>query len=1329
MAVVDFRRTPNPVSHGALRLLDLARSKGTGDYIKDVLVPVSALILLRWAEQREEEAEAIAAFENRPFQRILTGKPFWPRWQDLPPWELPRFLSERFRILRNTRDELSDRGVAANLHQLEEVFDRERVDTDLLRAALSWVAEQSLETIHDRERFAEAFEKLLDAVLASIQYGGEFFTPRELVELMVEVANPQPGQRVYDPCFGTGGLLAAAGRRIVRTGRTLSPNAWVNIQRQTLYGVEIRPPLLLIGLVRMILAGIDSPHLECGNSLERDIGRGRAAEGFDCILAHPPFGGRVPREYAHFPIRATATETAFLQHIMTFLKPEGRAVVLVPEGVLFRSGPDARVREELLSRFCVEGVLSLPAGAFLPYTGVKTSILVFRKTTPADSVWFQEVQRKEERQSKNSVAFSAMEKANLFCSRTKTPHAWLTPRQELEARGFELVVKRSGSEELEGFLQELQTHSPEIRIVPLEEIAEVFPGVGYDRDGTTTEASSPLIPPEVEQVKLFEEPILQQNLLQVPHVGLLRVGDIEKGEVKAPSLFLTADGLRRVTEKHRLQVGDVLVTATGTVGKVGLVREGLARAVPAKSLIVIRVKKDIQPRFLLRLLQSGPYQDWLAGHASGTVIRHLSANLLRPLRIPIPPAEIQQQIGTALPTDAGVDVLRKGFATEGTISRIESFLLSDASIQDLLAEHGPIVDKENISRFLKLAVALKRLVDDIEPSAEKKNALAQWLSEVCDMGFLLVEALLLKGAERLVVIEKLRSPLNDVESILPSVKQSIRERVEAIGTAMERALESACRELLEQVEISTRLEPPLIDGGRSSELTVYLKHEGALLLRFLSVKTEPDRSEASFHLFRPGEEISFPVSVSPRAAGTYPLLVKWDAIRLDGEAVSGEIASAFEVRSLRAVSKGEDLGTSPYVVMTPIDSAERPEMFKGREDIITRIHRSLRPEGPATVLLLEGNRRTGKTSILKRLLLPEVLPGWIPVYCSFQSAEGDKTLVGLPTGEIFYNIARELILAVHRANRPVEVLGLGLVEPTVSRLLLRRQLAEKLRPQFATENPFEQLDIQIESILDTVRPRGVLLMLDEFEKVQEGIDSGVTSSQLPENIRYLFHTYNSLSGILAGSPRLKRLRQEYWNPLFGIGKTINVSALDPKSARDLVTKPVEGRLVFAEVAKDAVLDLCACQPYLIQALCDRIFEECANSGERSVTERIVRSVAEKLIENNEHFQTLWLSLRTERQRYLTSLVDRLSGDSDRVTLNLLGEKLALEGVAYRNPSLLGDDLSELRELDVLSLEKQALGNVYRLKIPLFSLWLRKNVDANDHRMRARQEGLIEQEMR
>src|SRR5205823_2272168 len=109
---------------------------------------------------------------------------------------------------------------------------------------------------------------------------------------------------------------------------------------------------------------------------------------------------------------------------------------------------------------------------------------------------------------------------------------------------------------------------------------------------------------------------------------------------------------------------------------------------------------------------------------------------------------------------------------------------------------------------------------------------------------------------------------------------------------------------------------------------------------------------------------------------------------------------------------------------------------------------------------------------------------------------------------------------------------------------------------------------------------------DEFDKIQEGIENGITSPQLPENLRNMFHSYNLISGILCGSRNIRKLRSEYWNALFGLGKSIVVKGLDDEAARNLVTAPVKGRLVYAPLAVDLIVSECAHQPFLIQGLCD-----------------------------------------------------------------------------------------------------------------------------------------------
>src|SRR6185503_3848484 len=133
------------------------------------------------------------------------------------------------------------------------------------------------------------------------------------------------------------------------------------------------------------------------------------------ILSNPPYGGNITTELqTNFTVRSAATETLFGQHIMANRAKGGRAGVIVPEGVLFRGGPDARVRERLLKEFDVHTVLSLPAGVFLPYAGVKTNVLFFNRredSRPTESVWFYELTNDgfELKQTRRPIAGSQIE--------------------------------------------------------------------------------------------------------------------------------------------------------------------------------------------------------------------------------------------------------------------------------------------------------------------------------------------------------------------------------------------------------------------------------------------------------------------------------------------------------------------------------------------------------------------------------------------------------------------------------------------------------------------------------------------------------------------------------------------------------------------------------------------------------------------------------------------------------------------------------------------------------------------------------------------------------
>ena len=290
--------------------------------------------------------------------------------------------------------------------------------------------------------------------------------------------------------------------------------------------------------------------------------------------------------------------------------------------------------------------------------------------------------------------------------------------------------------------------------------------------------------------------------------------------------------------------------------------------------------------------------------------------------------------------------------------------------------------------------------------------------------------------------------------------------------------------------------------------------------------------------------------------------------------------------------------------------------------------------------------------------------------------------------------------------------------------LERKKRVEEIVETVDDGRPFERFREVLEASLEAIRPRRLLLMLDEFDKIQEAIDNQVLSPNIPENIRFLFHQYESLSGILTGSRRIKRLREEYWSALFGIGKGIGVTALDEASARALVVKPVEGRLVYSESAVNRIVSLCARQPFLLQSVAQEVFEQCAEQGLPTVTVETVDRAADRVIASFEQFDALFRDhLRTERRRFLTCLIHQLTRDEKKVRLTFDRVQAALEErhVEYRHASALKADLEELRDLEVIGLEKEGDATHYRIEVPLFATWVERNVDCRSHFEAARLE--------
>ena len=247
------------------------------------------------------------------------------------------------------------------------------------------------------EMLGDAFEYLL-SFMGSQGDAGQFRTPRHIIDFIVEIVNPQKNETILDPACGTAGFLISAYKHILKenTGKTLGDKLTAAQRKKVgdnLAGYDISPDMTRIALVNMYLHNFASPQIHEYDCLSSED---RWSEYYDVILANPPFfsptGGIQP--HSRFGVQSKRAEVLFVDYIMEHLKPKGRAGIIVPEGIIFQTGSAYKTLRKKLIEDCLVGVISLPAGVFNPYSGVKTSILILDKqmNQKSDTIFFAKVE-------------------------------------------------------------------------------------------------------------------------------------------------------------------------------------------------------------------------------------------------------------------------------------------------------------------------------------------------------------------------------------------------------------------------------------------------------------------------------------------------------------------------------------------------------------------------------------------------------------------------------------------------------------------------------------------------------------------------------------------------------------------------------------------------------------------------------------------------------------------------------------------------------------------------------------------------------------------------
>lgn len=1282
------------------------RLREGGKRDKEFVLALAVLIYLRWADFQEAEQEAIASFDDTDYEPAIPASLHWRSWCYLQPTELHPFLTKQLPSSLGVLQNIRQKALATHLYRVGQSLDVFwRFNPEEVATMVKWLSEQPFETPSDRIALLEIYDDLLSAT--TYRWSGEYQTPSGIAHLIAKLAMPVNGERIYDPCFGSGRLLTAAYHHVLhhekdRYNRRGGPDLRI-------FGVELSSRAYIIGLARLTLSGIDNPQLELGNSLERMHSDNPQRDGFDVVLANPPWGMRVsPELMKHYPVPMQAATGMFIQHALAQLRPGGRAVIVVPQGILFRGGPDQRLRSMLLDKHTVEAVIALPETAFMPHTAVRSSILILKRGGSTNRIRMVDAEsffdKGKGRQSATIDQAVAVKLALETFNPQPSEHFWDVDPNTLAEIEWDLTPRRRDQS---GLIGVLDTLGAEIEVLQLEKVCQILIGRPLRHDQLV---DTP--PPREEtpqQALLFPEQnrkLKQISLFDAPHIPYVRIKDIKRGRADKGSSWLTPVAAVSVDSKWKLKTGDVLLSKSGTIGKVGIVGNGAVGAVTANGLFILRPSQDrLDPHFLIGYLKSAECRAWLGDKARGATIQHLSKRALQELSVPLPPLQMQQRIAKEH-LEHSVDVLAflANLLTEGEKDPISEWL-------EKITETLPI-SPDAIDDPLNL-VFLDRLATQVQPIRKKaahnyygESTLTAWILQFSES----VSAL--RGARNIPpgpgLLSLLQESSRGLRDAISTIKGHLpnEARARKFTKLIISWLEMACSSLLNDVKLVLKTDTEVIKTDEAAEIAIEVHNRGPLPLRDLFIKTSPDWGHDKIAYLSDGTKKTIHLSgTGPKVAGPFKLTVSWSGLTLDGHNIKEDreiVLSVIESDSQIAYSQ-TDFGGSPYVCGDPI-RPERNDVFFGREELLDQIRRQILKSG--NVVLLEGNRRAGKSSILWHLEGMEAVPGWMGIYCSLQGAEGSRDGVGVPTVEVFREMAKSIAKRLHTLGGETPLPD-GNLLPANKKL----GIAKACRKGITSESPFSDFRDYTEGALEKLAEHdlGLLLMMDEFDKLQEGIDSGITSPQVLENIRFMVQTYPRFSAILTGSRRLKRLREEYWSVLFGLGTRFGVSYLSAEAARLLVTEPVKGKLTYSREAVEHTFFLTAGHPYLLQCLCNRVFDLAVQLKTRSVTLDVLLKASDSLVKDNEHFASLWDYAKSDRRRFILALCHKESEGPDVLGLSVIQERLLRYDIEVDDETLIAD-LDFLRELELIEKEDDSSGTYYFLTIPLMGFWIVKQQD-------------------
>jgi type I restriction enzyme M protein len=499
-------------------------------------------------------------------------------------------------------------------------------DPETLKSFLKVIDEFSYD---HSERLGDAFEYLL-SVLGSQGDAGQFRTPRHIIDFIVDIVDPKKGETILDPACGTAGFLISSYKHILRANTDKAGNVDLSPDERgrlgkNLRGYDISPDMVRLSLVNLCLHGFGDPHIDEYDTLTSED---RWNERADVILANPPFmspkGGIKP--HRRFSVQSKRSEVLFVDYIAEHLSPTGRAGIIVPEGIIFQSqGAYVELRKMLVEKHLV-AVISLPAGVFNPYSGVKTSVLILDRSLArqSDTIGFFKVENdgfglgaQRRGIDKNDLPVVKAEvRAYLAAVAIRQLHGGAPPQSGLIVP--KETIASNGDYNLNGDrYREGRVSNAKYPTVPIGEVCELFNGRAFRPDEWET-AGSGGIP--IVRIQNLNNPSSSYN-------------------------YYTGE----VSDRNLIEQGELLFSWSGSKGTSfgAHIWQG-GRAVLNQHIFkVAYYESRVSKMFLLYALNKAVSEVEENLHG-GVGLVHITKGNLERIEIPLPPLDVQNEILTEI---------------------------------------------------------------------------------------------------------------------------------------------------------------------------------------------------------------------------------------------------------------------------------------------------------------------------------------------------------------------------------------------------------------------------------------------------------------------------------------------------------------------------------------------------------------------------------------------------------------------------------------------------------------------------------------------------------